>query len=158
MKIFPVKTLKFKLIDTHENTLNRLIRKTDHSERMTMSTTKKSFRGIVDGSQFKLLSSAMSGGAFCLMTGAIDVDGGYVKVEVNKPFKLLLCLLLAFPIIAVLAILVSTPEKFSPVHLLIMVAQTLMMRYVFIGVAFNLLSRNSLNRLGDVLDLEWIEV
>ncbi|GGH25048.1 hypothetical protein GCM10007423_08970 [Dyadobacter endophyticus] len=81
MKLFPTKRLEFRLIDTHEDTLNTLARRTGKSENLTSQNTEKSFRGVLEGNQFKLISSAIGRGAFCVVTGAIDADRGYVENE-----------------------------------------------------------------------------
>lgn len=90
MKIFPTKELKFKLIDDQAETLNRLNRRTEKSENLTSQITDKSFRGIINRNEFKIISSAIGKGAFCVMTGTIESDKGNVKVEIHKVFRILL--------------------------------------------------------------------
>ena len=48
-------------------------------------------------------------------------------------------------------------EEPNPIFILVVVGQILIIRYAFIGLAFKFLSRQSLNRLRDVLDVEWIK-
>ena len=157
MKIFPTKELKFKLLDSQTETLNRLNRRTEKSENLTSQHTDKSFRGIINGNEFKIISSAIGKGAFCEMTGAIESENGNVKVEIQKIFRILLSLFLCFPIIGLIAMILTKAQEFSPILILVMIGQILVIRYGFIGLAFKLLSRESLNRLRDVLDLEWIK-
>ena len=157
MKIFPTKELKFKLIDDQAETLNRLNRRTEKSENLTSQYTDKSFRGILNGNEFKLISSAIGKGAFCVMTGAIESEKGNVRIEIHKVFRIFLSIFLLFPIIGIIAITVSEAEKFSPILILVGIGQILMIRYVFIGLAFKFLSKESLNRLRDVLDIEWLK-
>ena len=76
MKIFPTKELNFKLIDDQAKTLNRLSRRTEKSENMTSQYTGKSFRGIINGNEFKIISSTIGKGAFCVMTGKIESESG----------------------------------------------------------------------------------
>jgi len=155
MKIFPHKALEFRLIDSYDETLNRLGRRTDKSKNLTSQYTNKSFRGTLNGNHFKLVSSAVGKGAFCVMTGAIENDKGYVEVEVNQVFRVLLSILLVLPIIGLAATIISDPNKFSLALVLITIVQILIIRFVLVEVAFNFLSKESLNRLRDVLDLEW---
>ncbi|TRZ42456.1 hypothetical protein [Robertkochia solimangrovi] len=157
MKIFPTKELKFKLIDDQAETLNRLIRRTEKSENLTSQHTDKSFRGIIMENEFKIISSAIGKGAFCVMTGAIESDKGNVKVEIHKVFRILLSLLLCFPIIGLIALTLTKAQEYSAILILVMIGQILIIRYAFIGLVFKFLSRESLNRLRDVLDLEWIK-
>ncbi|WP_431471600.1 hypothetical protein I5168_09455 [Nonlabens sp. SCSIO 43208] len=157
MKIFPTKELNFKLIDDQAETLNRLNRRTDKSENLTSQLTDKSFRGIINGNEFKLISSAIGKGAFCVMIGAIEVDKGNVKVEIHKAFRILLSIILCFPIIAILIAILIGKEEPNPIFILVVIGHILIIRYAFIGLAFKYLSRESLNRLRDVLDFEWIK-
>jgi hypothetical protein len=156
MNLFPTKEYKFKLIDDQAETLNRLMRRTERSENLISQNTDKSFRGIINENQFKIISSAIGKGAFSVMTGEIDGDIGYVKVDIHKVFKILLSIILCLPFIGMIAAGITRTEDFSLVLILVAVGQILMIRYVFIGLAFKFLSKESLNRLRDVLDFEWI--
>lgn len=157
MKIFPSKELKFKLTSDQANTLNRLNRRTDKSENLTSQYTDKSFRGIINGNEFKIISSAIGKGPFCVMTGVIESDKGMVKVEIHQVFRILLSIMLCFPIIGILITLLSRKEEPNPIFILVVIGQILIIRYVLIELAFKFLSRESLNRLRDVLDIEWIK-
>lgn len=157
MNIFPTKEKKFKLIDDQTETLNRLNRRTEKSKNLTSQYTDKSFRGIINRNEFKIISSVIGKGAFCVMTGEINSDNGNVKVEIHKFFRILLSIFLCFPVIGMIALILSKAQELSPILILVMIGQTLMIRYVFIGIAFKLLSKDSLNRLRDVLDFEWIK-
>jgi hypothetical protein len=157
MNIFPTKELEFKLIDDQAETLNRLNRRTEKSKNLTSQYTDKSFRGMIDGNEFKIISSVIGKGAFCVMTGKINSDNGNVKVEIHKVFRILLSIILCFPVIGIVALLLSDAKGFSPILILVVIGQVLMVRYVFIGLAFKFLSKASLNRLRDVLDFEWIK-
>ncbi len=157
MKIFPTKELNFKLIDDQAETLNRLNRRTEKSENLTSQYTDKSFRGIIKGNEFKIISSSIGKGAFCVMTGEIESEKGNVKVEIHKVFRILLSVFLCFPIIGLIALTLTKAQEFSPIMILVMIGQILIIRFVFIGFAFKFLSKESLNRLRDVIDLEWIK-
>ena len=157
MKIFPTKELKFKLIDDQAETLNRLNRRTEKSENLTSSQTDKSFRGIINGNEFKIIYSAIGKVAFCVMTGAIESDKGNVKVEIHKVFRILLSVILCFPIIAIIIAILTEKEEPNPIFILVAIGQILIIRYGFIGLAFKFLSKESLNRLRDVIDFEWIK-
>ena len=157
MKIFPTKEKEFKLIDDQAETLNRLNRRTEKSEKLTSQHTDKSFRGTINGNEFKVISSVIGKGAFCVMSGKINSDGGNVKVEIHKVFKILLSIFLCFPVIGMITLILTKAQEFEPFLILVMIGQILMIRYVFIGFAFKSLSKDSLNRLRDVLDFEWIK-
>lgn len=155
MKIFPAKEISFRLNDSQDQALDRLKRRTEHSENLTSQYTDKSFRGKINGTGFKIISSAIGRGAFCVLTGEISNDQGKVKVEIHKVFRVLLSLFLMFPIIGLLIMIISGTEDFSPILILVAIGQILIIRYAFIGLAFRFLSRSSLHRFRDVLDIEW---
>jgi hypothetical protein len=155
MKIFPTTELTFKLTDSQAVTIDRLKRRTEFSENLTSKFTDKSFRGKINDTGFKIISSAIGRGAFCVMTGDFFSDHGKVKVEIHKVFKALLSIFLLFPIIGLLIMLTMKPEDFSPMLILVVVGQFLVIRFAFIGLAFKILSKSSLDRLRNVLDLEW---
>jgi len=78
------------------------------------------------------------------MTGKINSENGYVKVEIHKVFKILLSIFLCFPIISIIIMIISKSQNFSLFMILIMIGQILMIRYVFINLAFRLLSKVNL--------------
>lgn len=157
MKIFPTKELKFRLMSDQVKTLERLKRRTERSENLTSQFTDKSFRGLINENEFKLISSAIGKGAFCVMSGQVNSVDGSVKVEIHKVFRILLTIILLFPLVGIILMTTIDKEEFSPIMILVAIGQILMIRYFFIGLAFRFLSRESLNRLQDVLDIEWIK-
>lgn len=157
MKIFPTKELRFNLINDQDESINRLKRRTEKSQALTSQFTDKSFRGFINGYEFKLISSTIGLGAFCVMTGSIETSRGIVKVEINKAFRVLSSILMFLPLIAIIFTVINQEDTFSPILILVGVFQILIIRFGFIGMAFKFLSRESLNRLRDVLDLEWDE-
>jgi quinol-cytochrome oxidoreductase complex cytochrome b subunit len=156
MEIFPTKELKFKLLDSKEETIERLKRRTEFSEKMTSNFTDKSFRGILNGDEFKIISSEIGKGALCVMTGKIDNDNSYVNVEMNKAFRILFSIMFVMPIIALTIETVKKPNDIL-IFILVGIGQILMIRFFFIGIFFSRMSKQSLNRLRDVLDIEFKE-
>lgn len=157
MKIFPVKELRFKLIDDQNKSLDRLNRRTERSERLTSRITDKTFLGLIKENEFKLITSSVGRGAFCVMTGIVEPENGKVKVEIHKVFQVLLSFILCFPILGMLVLIVTRAIAFSPILILVVIGQILMIRYLFIGLAFSFLSKESLSRLRDVIDFEWLK-
>ncbi|MBN8652309.1 MAG: hypothetical protein J0L67_12815 [Cytophagales bacterium] len=157
MKLFPTIELKFRLVNSKDETLSRLIRRTEESKNLTSQFTDKSFRGLIEGNKFKLISSKIGRGAFCVMTGSINSVNGNVKVEIHKVFKILLSIILLFPLVGIIAMTISKTDDFPTSIILVAIGQFLLIRYMFIGLAFRLLSRESLSRLRDVLDVDWIK-
>ena len=157
MKIFPTKELKFRLVDDQEKSLNRLRRRTEKSKNLTSSLTDKSFRGTINGNNFKLISSAIGKGAFCVMSGTIESERGTVRIEIHKIFRIILSIFLCLPIIAIVLAALIGKEEPNPIFIVVIIVQIAFIRFVFIGLLFRFLAIDSLNRLRDVLDVEWIK-
>lgn len=91
------------------------------------------------------------------LQGEILSENGFVGVEIHKAFRFLLGIILLLPLIGVILLYINESERFTPFFVLVAVVQILLIRFVFIGLAFRFLSNSSLNRFRDVLDIEWIE-
>lgn len=156
MKLFPTTEQQFRLFNSQFETLERLSSRTERSEKLTSQITDKTFRGRINGNEFTLISSAIGKGAFCVMTGSINAVDGSVKVEINSMFQVLLSIILFLPAVGIIATTITKPENFSPIILLVGVGIIVIIRYVVIELVFRLLARESLNRLRDVIGIEWI--
>lgn len=110
---------------------------------------------MINGNEFKVISSLIEKGAFCVMTGKINSENVIVKVETYKVFEILLSIFLCFPVVGMIVLILRNSQEFLPILILVMIGQILIIRYVFIGLAFRFLSEDFLNRLPDVLDFEW---
>lgn len=157
MNIFPKNDYTFTIIGEETETLERLKRRTEGSESLTSKITDKSFIGKIKDNTFKIISSEIGKGAFCVLTGEIVNKNGQVAVEINKAFRILLSILLCFPFIGLIVQFFSNREDFSIVFILALILQLLMIRYVFIEFAFRRFSKSSLSKLSDVLDIDQLE-
>ena len=153
MKLFPTREHEFRLVNNEVESMNRLKRRTEKSKNLTTNFTDKSFRGILNGNEFKIISSSGKG-ALCIMDGKIIGKKGFVKVEIHKVFRILLSILYTFPFIGFFIFLATENENFY-ILVLVLIGQLLMIRYFFIELFFFISSRSCLNRLRDVLDFEW---
>ena len=156
MKIFPTSDYSFKLLGEPIESFERLKRRTLISDSLSSKITDKSFLGIINNNSFRLISSEIGRGAFCVLNGEIIDKNGTIKIEINKPFQILLSVILCLPIVVLISQLFSQD---SHLFLLLVVAlgQILIIRFMFIEIDFKKLSKNSLNRLSDVLDIESLE-
>lgn len=110
---------------------------------------------MINGNEFKVIISLIEKGAFCVMTGKINSENVIVKVETYKVFEILLSIFLCFAVVGMIVLILRNAQEFLPILILVMIGQILIIRYVFIGLAFRFLSEDFLNRLPDVLDFEW---
>ncbi|CAM3509778.1 hypothetical protein [Flavobacterium chungbukense] len=157
MKIFPTSNYSFKLIGETTESLERLKRRTLISESLSSKITDKSFLGIIGNNNFTLISSEIGKGAFCVLNGEIINKNGTVKIEINKPFQVLLSVILCLPIAGLIFQLFSQEAHLFLLFIAVALGQILIIRFVFIEIAFKRLSKNSLNRLNDILDIEAIK-
>ena len=157
MKVFPEKNLNFELVGEERESLNRLKRRTEKSEYFTSQPTDKSFRGKVNGNDFKVISSTIGKGAFCVMSGGIEHGKGIVKVEMNKAFQILFTIAAFVPSIIYTIQAIAGKIEFNFSILFILILQIIFVRFVIVELFFWWLSKESLNRLRDMLDLEWVK-
>ncbi len=158
MKIFPTKEKRFRLLDDQNKTLDRLNRRTEKSESLISKITDKSFIGKIENNTFQIISSSIGRGAFCVLSGEILSKVGYVTILVNKPFRYMLGIFLALPFVSFFVGIISPIDDFSIFELMFgLILQLLIIRIFFIGLAFRYISNESLQRLKDVLDIEWTE-
>ncbi len=157
MKIYPSKQISFSLINSQEETLARLTRRTEYSENLTSRLTNKSFIGIVKANTFQVISATIGFGAFCTLTGEINEYTGTVHVEIHKAFRILLGILFLLPVIGLVAQLFIAKIAFEPIMILAAALQIIILRFVIVELAFRFLSHLSLNRLQDVLDVTFKE-
>ncbi|PIF59526.1 hypothetical protein [Flavobacterium sp. 2] len=157
MKIFPTSNYSFKIIGEPVESLERLKRRTQISESLSSKITDKSFLGIITNNSFRIISSEIGKGAFCVLNGEISNKNGTIKIEINKAFQILLSIILCLPIAGLIAQLLSQEPNLAVVLIATATVQILMIRFIFIELAFRRLSKRSLSRLSDVLDIESIE-
>ncbi|GAA0722180.1 hypothetical protein GCM10009430_24330 [Aquimarina litoralis] len=157
MKLFPTKKYEFKLIGTKQETLDRLTRRTEKSDYLTSQWTDKTFRGKISGDEFRIISSTIGKGAFCVLSGKIGSANGIVNVEINKVFKILLGIIYLMPIIGIIITIKLGGEKFEPLMILSIIGQILIIRFIAVWFFFIRFSKHSLNQFRDVLDIEWIK-
>jgi len=155
MNFFPTIHRTFILCDDYNTTITRLKRRTEYSEYLTSSHTDKSFRGVIENNSFKIISSKIGRGAFCVMKGSINEDQGEVNLEIHRVFKILISIVLALLVIGNIVASFIMPDKFSVFNILMALLMVVFIRFFFVGFAFHFLSKSSLERLKDVLDIEY---
>lgn len=153
--IFPRKERHFTIKGNPKESMERLNRRTEKSDSFISNFSGNTFKGIIKDNTFKLIGGENPKGAFCVMTGEINGDKGIVKVELNSAFKILFSIFFVFIFASVVIMAFTSKDKFSFAFFPIFFLQIIMIRYLFIGLFFYRTSNHLLNRLADVLDLEW---
>ncbi|WP_443937901.1 hypothetical protein [Pedobacter sp. MW01-1-1] len=157
MKIFPESDYNFKITGSETEAFERLKRRTEFSKSLTSQITDKSFRGIIKENTFRIISSEIGKGAFCVLEGKVDNQNGQLNISINKVFQILLSIILCFPIALLITDLIAQKGRFSIMTLITVIIIFVSIRFIFIELAFRQLSKNSIKRLSDILDIESIE-
>ena len=157
-KLFPTYDYKFNLLDNENDSIERLGRKTEHSDKLVSKMTDKSFIGKVENNKFKIITSEVGRGAVWVMDGSISNGRCEVNMAVNRPFGILITVSYCFPIIAfIYQRLFGDSDEFGFIYsLLIVIAQFLIVRYIVLDFAFKKLARTSIYKLRDVVNFEMI--
>ena len=156
-KFFPTYDYKFNLLDNESDSIERLYRRTEHSDSLRSIGTDKSFIGKVDNNKFKIITSEIGKGAVWVMNGYISNEKCEVNMTINYPFRIKFSLLFCLPIIGfIFQILSEDNIRLIGMILFVMIGQLLIIRYVFLDFLFKKFARNSLYKLRDVIDFELI--
>ncbi|WP_332453316.1 hypothetical protein [Chryseobacterium aquaticum] len=156
MNLLPIQNYEFDLIDSQTETLERLTRRIESSDKQKSRITGKSFIGNVYQNTFNLRPSNIDKSTICTLEGVLHETKGEVKVEINKTIKVFFYFFLCLPFVSFFLQLFSSQEKFNPVFILVFIGQLLVIRYLFIGLFFKMSSRIAVAKLLDVLDAEKI--
>ena len=157
MKLFPCNTYTFLLNTSATETVERLRKRTKDSESLFSSRTDKTFIGKIKGKNFRVISSAIGKGAFCVLEGYINEGEWELNVTVHKAFKTLTSILVFMSLIP-LFVFVATNEGGDVLPIIFSsIFQVLIIRFVFIQLLYYRVAKDSIRRLRDVLDLKAIE-
>lgn len=112
---------------------------------------------MITGNYFKIISSDIGKGAFCVLEGNILETTGHIKVEIHTAFKVLLSVILIMPLVGFFLMMADKTHEFNIIYpIFSTLLQIVFLRFVVIEVAFRILSKQSLIKLRDVLDVEWV--
>ncbi|RNC83799.1 MAG: hypothetical protein ED557_08460 [Balneola sp.] len=159
VKLFPSKKLKVELYNDHKSVLADLKEYTDKSYSLVSDWTDKEFRGIVNESTFKVISSEIGYGAMCVFEGKFDGDHGIIEIQLHKAFKgLLLAMPLSICIPFIIGILTNEMTAASLWNLLfIMPLFFIFVRLIFAEIGFRIVSRIGLKKLLTILQITHLE-
>ena len=92
IRVFPSKTFTARLVSNDPSAWTRLRENTELRDSLISVRTNKTFVGQVSTGYFKLISSRIGRGAFCMLEGRFAApDGtGTIHIEVHKAFRILM--------------------------------------------------------------------
>jgi hypothetical protein len=109
MSFFP--TRRYSLIYSgYGSAVDFLMLNTQVSASLMTQRTPKRFIGRIDNTQFALISSAAGIGAFTVLSGKFDNGGAILDVKINKPFKILISIIVVMFLAAVVLQVIRQPE------------------------------------------------
>jgi hypothetical protein len=155
MELFPSKNYSVRLRANDAAVWERLRSLTEPRDFLGSVPTKKHFIGRVKPNAFKVISSQLGRGAFCTVEGHFT-DGmheGKIRVEINKPFRLLMVIFLLMSIGALVFIFLTRPPLAGLRQALMLALLLLFARFVVVELTFRMLSGNCMTGLKKVLEV-----
>jgi len=153
MKLFPYKILTVKMSHDRLTTLNGLKHLTKLTDRLVSVHTKKEFIGQVTDSGFKIISSEIGRGAFCVFEGELQDTYGHLEIRIHTAFKIMTSILMLMPIAALVFDLFTQGIEKSVEMLAPVIMGILIIRFVFIEICFRFISKTGLNKLERLIGL-----
>lgn len=158
MKLFPTRDFTVELNDLSSLALENLKQNTKLTDSLVSEWTQKEFIGQVKESRFKVISSGPGYGAFCVLTGEFQGKEGIISIKVHKAFKVLSLILMLLPIIVV-GVTLSYKDVEHPIGFIVPILMMIIfVRFALLELGFRTISKNSLNRLKDIIKIREIKI
>lgn len=153
MKIFPIKNYTFRLINESSETIAELEKNTLITESLTSQYTNKAFIGKISGNKFRVITSKPKSGVFCVLEGKLENKTGTIEITIHKTFQVLLILIFMFPIIGFIISLFTQETRLSISLIIPTLMSVLIFRFVFLELAFRIISNNGLTKLCEIIQI-----
>ena len=158
MKLFPERKYNVQIEDEIFDSITELKRNTKLSNSLVSERTKKAFIGQVGDSHFKIISSEIGRGAFCVLQGRFEEKKGVIEIKIHKAFRVMLSIIMIFPFIGFgIAIFQQGFVKslgIIPALLFLLI----FLRFVFIGLTFRFVTQTGLSKLKKILKIKQINL
>lgn len=158
MNIFPSKSFNIELAEDINTSLEKLNKRTKISSSLISSYTDKTFIGKINSNNFKLITSEIGKGAFCVFNGSITNNQIKVIATVNTPFKILISIW-AIGFFGFI-LFMGAKENFEGLipQLIPFLVFLLVIRYLLIGLFFKKLTNNGIKRFKDILNIKSLTI
>ncbi|SMC88630.1 hypothetical protein [Cellulophaga tyrosinoxydans] len=153
MKIFPTKTHSITLITDSAAAISELQKKTLSDDQFVADWNKQIFIGKINDSEFELKLSKKVYGAFCVIKGKLENKNGLLEVGITKNYKIVLIILLLYPLVGFVISLLTNGFKNSIELIFPTIMFILVLRLVFIEFGFRIISKNGLNKLNEIIGI-----
>jgi len=152
-KIFPRKKYEFQIGKEPGNAFKDLKNETEITNSLVTVLTEKTFIGQVHETKFKLITSIIGKGAFCVFEGEINGNKGVIEVQIDKAFRILILIWLILPIIAVSSSIIEVGFTNSIGVIGVFVITLFLLRFVVIELFFNSVAKNGIDKLKTILGI-----
>jgi hypothetical protein len=154
MKIYPIKKYSITLINGRSKAMSELQKETLSDEQFVSDWNKQIFLGKVNETNFELKLSKKIYGNFCVFKGQLEDKNGTLEIIINKTFKVILFVVFLFPIFGFLTSIFKNGFKNSIELLLPTIFFILILRFVFIELGFQIISKIGVNKLSKIIGIE----
>lgn len=154
MKIFPIKKYSITLINERSKAIFELQKETLSDEQFVSDWNKQTFIGKVNETNFEIKLSKKLYGNFCVFKGKLEERNGYLEIEINKTFRVILSVIFLFPIFGFLTSLFKNGFENSIELVFPTIMFIIILRFVFIELGFKIISKNGVNKLSKIIEIE----
>ncbi len=157
MKLFPKRNFIVELSESNSIAMAELKRNTDITDSLISDWTKKAFRGQVNESGFKIISSEIGRGAICVLNGKFDGKTGEIEVRIHKAFKVMFSILMLMPIIGFGIVALTSGMEESLGIIIPMVMGIVFVRFALMELSFHFVSKVGLNKLTQIIGIKTLK-
>ncbi|MFD2910134.1 hypothetical protein ACFSX9_15495 [Flavobacterium ardleyense] len=154
MKIYPLKKYSFVFINERSKAISELQKETLSDEQFVSDWNKQTFIGKINEPNFELKLSKNLYGSFCVFKGSLNEKNGTLEIEINKIFKVILFAIFLFPIFGLITSLFKNGFKNSIELFLPTIFFIIILRFIFIELAFRIISKIGIEKLNRIIAIE----
>jgi len=154
LKLFPSTNHTFELRYDRSSSLSELKLNTKLSKTLFSEWTNKAFIGQISENGFKLISSEIGFGAFCVLTGKLNDNDGKLEIRIHKVFRVLLSIILLLPIIGFGLSVYRIGISKSIGLLFVIITAIAIIRFVAIELTFRMISQIGLKKLIKIIEIK----
>ena len=153
MKLFPSKNFIVELKSDYSISMENLKLNTDITDSLTSARTNNEFRGQVNKKGFKIISSEIGRGAFCILNGKFNERKGEIEVRIHNVFKVMLSIILLYPLAGFGIIFYQEGIQKAVELLPAFLISFVFIRFVLIELSFRFISNTGINKLTKTLNI-----
>lgn len=158
MKLFPERKYDVELESEIQDVFLKLKEVTKISNSLVSERTKMQFIGQVKENEFKIISSEIGKGAFCVLKGKFEGRKGMIEINIHKAFRVMLSIIMTFPFIG-FGIAIFQNGFVKSISILVLVIMALLfLRFVFMELTFRYVSNKGFNKLKRILVIKNIHL